>query len=1017
MSDQIVFSADQLDTLRQFTNNGTSDFYKGYDYIRYLIASGQVNAGSESSKILYWLDNASSINSNDQSSSSNLFIRSITSDGLKWDGKHADPSDVQRNSNLIGQQVIASILRSSTLPDIDLVIKDDVSQAITIGGQTLGGWGGSFYYWNTPLPTQADPNATVGSRIRSDPAEYEKFIALNAQALMDEGMRDGHGLTSGELVPSLISTMNALRAAMTALNANVPPEVAATIFNRALDSFTTGTVAGDPNNIDGYIKHTGVNGNTNTLTWTEGRSGPVIMDPVKIQELNSRSLVREQQAGGAWQRYSSNENIDGSTVIRYADLDFNGNLREGIIALNASGDTIYRSESRIVDGKTVYDVAGHGQQLDVNNGEIYVAAGSEININGAGNTVFMSIGDSVHLTGASNILNAVAGDHISLSGTGASADTVNASGLLGGTAVDGQAAGIYLDSATTANVFGAYNAISVGSGSVLGAYGGGNDITAQSSTTVVIGNTGAVQDGVHAEWDAAGGTTVTGQASGIYVNPSSAASVFGNNNTVGIGWGSVVGVYGGANDITASSNSALVIGGTGAYQDAVHAESDAAGGSTVTGQATGISLQASSAASVFGSNNTVMADWGSALGVYGGSNAIWAQSNTLVEVGYTGGNFDAIHADGVGVAGTTVTGQQTGIVLDANTAANVAGSYDHISVGQGSVVGASGGANTIDASSESFVYVSNTGVNFDEINVSGDFGGTVVTGASTGVTIADDSAANVLGFYNHLTLGTSSVLGAYGGGNLIDAAANSLLVVAETQGTADQVNANFDTFGGSTVTGQGTGIYLAINSAAVVYGSGNGAVLTPFGHDLVSFIGQYNTVYGDSGRQNLVGLQGIRSSAQVFGGGFGILDGSLQSMTMGNGGGGAYVQPFQIGDVLAGNYTSFVFSPGTSGSSYTGRNDYVYQASAESAHAFGDTTGDVFQTDPFTSSNNFFEMADPLVLNLIGASVSTLSRDDEHVYFDMSNDGTPVRSGWITAGEGFLVDGSVVSGQPARQKD
>ena len=46
---------------------------------------------------------------------------------------------------------------------------------------------------------------------------------------------------------------------------------------------------------------------------------------------------------------------------------------------------------------------------------------------------------------------------------------------------------------------------------------------------------------------------------------------------------------------------------------------------------------------------------------------------------------------------------------------------------------------------------------------------------------------------------------------------------------------------------------------------------------------------------------------------------------------------------------------------------------------------------------------DPLVLNLNGQSVQTSSLSGSSVQFDMQNNGQPVRTAWITSGEGFLV--------------
>lgn len=46
---------------------------------------------------------------------------------------------------------------------------------------------------------------------------------------------------------------------------------------------------------------------------------------------------------------------------------------------------------------------------------------------------------------------------------------------------------------------------------------------------------------------------------------------------------------------------------------------------------------------------------------------------------------------------------------------------------------------------------------------------------------------------------------------------------------------------------------------------------------------------------------------------------------------------------------------------------------------------------------------DPVVLNLEGGGVQTQSAASGGVHFDMANNGTPIQTGWATAGEGMLV--------------
>jgi hypothetical protein len=135
-------------------------------------------------KGLFWFQGAVGINANDPTSNTNLFIRDVTAAGLELDGKSI--AGIQDISNSIGKAVIDEIKSSGGVPDVGTLLQQDISNALSAGGQTIGGWGGAFYYWNTPYQTDANGNTvTVGQAILSDPVQYEKFVATNAKALSD----------------------------------------------------------------------------------------------------------------------------------------------------------------------------------------------------------------------------------------------------------------------------------------------------------------------------------------------------------------------------------------------------------------------------------------------------------------------------------------------------------------------------------------------------------------------------------------------------------------------------------------------------------------------------------------------------------------------------------------------------------------------------------------------------------------------------------------------------------------
>lgn len=54
-------------------------------------------------------------------------------------------------------------------------------------------------------------------------------------------------------------------------------------------------------------------------------------------------------------------------------------------------------------------------------------------------------------------------------------------------------------------------------------------------------------------------------------------------------------------------------------------------------------------------------------------------------------------------------------------------------------------------------------------------------------------------------------------------------------------------------------------------------------------------------------------------------------------------------------------------------------------------------------------VSDPVIVNFAGNSVSTVSLADSEVRFDLQNNGTTIKTGWLTPGEGFLAQLNVVN--------
>ncbi|SCX03917.1 ATPase involved in DNA repair [Agrobacterium sp. DSM 25558] len=279
--------------LNRITENGSKNFANGYDYVRgemkkYLDSSSDLTEAEKKSlnDTSYWLEKAAEINRNDGDSEANVFIRGVTRSGLSFDQKAAGDEIIQSNSDLIGTTVFRDIFQSGKVPSLQNLLAVDVNSALGIGGQTLGGWGGAFYYWDMPLSDR--PNDTVGNRISGSPAEYEKFIAITANAVVETMTRLGMSVEQF----------------LTAYYAQAPDGVKAQIANRVVE-YRNGeidTIMGDPNRIDGYAASFSPTGEVSWYTLDKNLNQITLTDSGKIADLNERRRVRlDREGDSSWQ--------------------------------------------------------------------------------------------------------------------------------------------------------------------------------------------------------------------------------------------------------------------------------------------------------------------------------------------------------------------------------------------------------------------------------------------------------------------------------------------------------------------------------------------------------------------------------------------------------------------------------------------------------------------------------------------------------------------------------------------
>ncbi|WP_409995255.1 beta strand repeat-containing protein, partial [Burkholderia sp. SJZ115] len=481
------------------------------------------------------------------------------------------------------------------------------------------------------------------------------------------------------------------------------------------------------------------------------------------------------------------------------------------------------------------------------------------------------------------------------------------------------------------------------------------------------------------------------------------------------------------------------------------------------GQGTGVWLNQDVQANVNGSNNGISVTSGDSMGAYGGGNTINAASNSLVVASGTNGSFDTINTNGNAFGGTVANGQGTGVWLNQDVQANVNGSNNGISVTSGDSMGSYGGGNTINATPNSVVVASGTNGSYDTINANGNsFGGTAANGQGTGVWLDKNVQANVNGNNIGISVTSGDSMGSYGGGNTINATPNSVVYVSGTNGSYDTINANGNSFGGTAANGQGTGVWLDKDVQAAVYGDYVGISATPDNSNAapgsggaIKISGANDTVnasnnqikIGDNGRGGPVNINGdknvisaanlagasnwwninINGSSNTVASNYAVVNltntsENNQVLGTGNGVTGNWILNYISGNSLVPSSQdrtgSVAWIPYASGQPFPGKVDDIPLPSGTPTVTIGDPngppdetwTGPVPVSDgpgeqsvPINMTPDSIDPPDPIILNLQGNSVQTLSLENSSVFFDVKNDGEKYQTAWGTPGEGYLV--------------
>lgn len=296
--------------LNRITNGGTANFLQGYRYVVDTIVpslpAGTIDAGT-----LFWYQNAPLINDPNSTAASSRYIRTATAFALEWNGIRPDQTSnlTQQTSDRIASRVIQDIIEDKSIPNISELLRRDIE--VSIPGQGIGGWGGAFQYWNTKI----NESETVGQRILSNPAEYEKFIAVNGAALLSTS-----GFAPDASAEQAFEYINRILG-LGGNGAEIPFTIALDVFGRALDLKFGGSIAGNPNVIDGYIfESNGTGGRTWQRYVDTFDLQPVQIaiqaDPQLAAQLDARRAARlDIQAKGI--RYG--EGGDGGLVTKLND--------------------------------------------------------------------------------------------------------------------------------------------------------------------------------------------------------------------------------------------------------------------------------------------------------------------------------------------------------------------------------------------------------------------------------------------------------------------------------------------------------------------------------------------------------------------------------------------------------------------------------------------------------------------------------------------------------------------------
>ena len=229
-NDIIAISAADQAFITDILSSG-QNYYQAYDRMLPYLEPGTDR--------YFWFQQASIINQQatgtqppSNNNLSSTYIIAHSGYGLALDGQN---NDLGVTSNAIAQAVIGDIITNNGIIPLDQMLANDISAALTAGNQTIGGWGGSFYYWDLPYN-----GSTVGAQILSSPQDLEKFLFASAAATVAVLYQEGNETPTFSEIQTVLTT---------ALGSSLPIELKEEIGLLVVDAIVYGQFVADPGQI------------------------------------------------------------------------------------------------------------------------------------------------------------------------------------------------------------------------------------------------------------------------------------------------------------------------------------------------------------------------------------------------------------------------------------------------------------------------------------------------------------------------------------------------------------------------------------------------------------------------------------------------------------------------------------------------------------------------------------------------------------------------------------------------